>query len=157
MSIQKIFGGIAILALVSLCGADLFISDAWAWHGGGKGKSQHERLSPEQQAKYDAVLKAHREKMAPLTEKMMARRLELDALTGNANADPKRIATLAEEIASLRTQARQERRALNDQLKSEVGLPDRSEARRYGRFDKRNGPCGDFRSQRDQGNRSRNF
>lgn len=133
MSMKRMGGGLVVLALVAFCGAGLFAADAWAWHGGGYGRQQYAGLTPEMQAKYDAALKAYHNKVSPLMEKMMARRLELNALAGNANADPKRITALAEEIASLKTQLRQERGTLDEQLKNEVGIAERGAGMRYGR------------------------
>lgn len=113
--------GLMAAALAALIGGGLFVTDAHAkrdWHG----RQQYETLAPEKQATYDAVMKEYHAKMAPLMEKMMAKRLELNALTGNSNADPKHISALASDIAALQTQIRQERMNLDDRLRTEVGI-----------------------------------
>lgn len=91
-------------------------------HGGGYASQVYNELKPEQQIKYDAIFKAFQDSMSPLTEKMMAKRLELDTLSGNPNADPKRITALSEDIASLRTQMWAERVKLDEKLQKEVGI-----------------------------------
>ena len=122
MNTRHMRRGLLILALMGVFGGGMLLAqDAHAWSG-WCGRQHYEELKPEMQNKYDAIMKGYHEKMSPLTEKMMARRLELDALTGNANADPKRITALAEEIAALRTQIRNERFKLGERLKSEVGI-----------------------------------
>ena len=125
MNMRRIRYSLAALGLTALVCGGVLVADAHAWQA-RQVRQQYESLNPEMQTKYDAILQAFHEKMTPLTEKMMARRLELDALAGNANADPKRIATLAEEIAALKTQIRQERFNLDERLRKEVGIEMRS-------------------------------
>ena len=113
--------GLIAATLAALIGGSLLTTDALAWRG-WHGRQQYENLAPEKQATYDAVMKEYHAKMAPLMEKMMAKRLELNALTGNSSADPKHISALASEIAALQTQIRQERVNLDERLRTEVGI-----------------------------------
>ena len=116
-------GMLAALALV-LVFSTVTLSEA---RGYGKGNGMHHfgpevNLTPENQAKYDAIFKEFYDRMIPVGEKMMAKRLELNALQGNTNADPKQIGKLAEEIAALHTQMIKEREALDERFSKELGI-----------------------------------
>ena len=121
MNSRWIPGLAAAAATVVFCGG-LMAGEAQARHRGDR--PCYERLDPQLQEKYDAIMRDFQERMMPVTEKLMAKQLELDALAGNAGADPKHISDLAGEIAALRTQIRQERMKLRDRLKEETGLAD---------------------------------
>lgn len=105
-------------------------------------------LSPENQVKYDAIVKEFYDRMTPIGEKMMAKRTELNALQGNTNADPKRITQLSEEIAALHTQMVKERNALDEKLSKDLGIemPARGMGRGgnggWGHGGRGNGPAG---------------
>lgn len=116
-------GAFAALALVLVLSMAT-LSEA---RGYGKGNGMHHfgpevNLTPENQAKYDAIFKEFYDRMTPVGEKMMAKRLELNALQGNTNADPKQIGKLAEEIAALHTQMIKEREALDERFRKELGI-----------------------------------
>jgi hypothetical protein len=109
---------VAVAAAV-LCGG-LMAGEAQARHRDRR--PCYETLTPQLQTKYDEIMGDFQERMLPVTETLMAKRLELKGLSGNANVDPQRISSLAGEIAALHTQIRQERMKLGDRLKNEVGL-----------------------------------
>jgi zinc resistance-associated protein len=111
------------VAAAVLCGG-LMAGEAQARHRDRR--PCYETLTPQLQAKYDEIMGDFQERMLPVTETLLAKRLELKALSGNANADPQRISSLAGEIAALHTQIRQERMKLGDRLQNEVGLTEGS-------------------------------
>lgn len=85
-------------------------------------KGQFE-LTPEKQAKLEAIVKEYDAKLIPLREKLWAKMTELDALSGNAQVQPKVISTLAAEAGELRTELRKVYEARAERLEKEVGLP----------------------------------
>jgi predicted nucleic acid-binding Zn-ribbon protein len=99
----------AAVAAAVLCGG-LMAGEAQARHRDRR--PCYEALAPQLQTKYDEIMRDFQERMLPVTETLMAKRLELKALSGNASADPQRISSLAGEIAALHTQIRQERMKL---------------------------------------------
>ena len=116
----------ATLAMTGLA-VLLFAAFAFAQPGGpgygdcprGKGFAQ---LTEEQQATFQTIMDEHRAEVAPLREELWAKHAELEALSGNVNADPERITQLVSEMKDLRIQLRTERDVLKAKLEAE-GLP----------------------------------
>lgn len=110
-------------------------------------------LTPDQRAKVVRMYKDYRKDTQEMRTKLYAKRLALEALAGNGNADPKRIEELAQEIADLRTKLEEKRMDMREAMQKEFGIP------AYGpyRFDDRGpagpGPKGDRRGPGDDGRR----
>jgi zinc resistance-associated protein len=80
-------------------------------HGMGYGAG-YRAMTPEQGQKLDKVYAEHYEEVEPLRRELYAKRLELRALSGNANADPDRVRELAREVTELRGKLLDARRDL---------------------------------------------
>ena len=116
-----------------------------------EGKRPAQGPTPEQQAKIAQMYKDFRKNTQELRTKLYAKRLELSVLANNANADPKRIEVLSQEIAELTMQLSQKRMDMRETMQKQFGIP------AYGpcRFFERGpvGPKGDMRGPRDDGRR----
>ena len=82
----------------------------------------YSQLTPEKQAEVEKLVQEHTDAMAQLREQLYAKRLELDALSGNANVQPEYISKLSAEIAHLQAQIRNDGRAFRDLLSEKTGL-----------------------------------
>ena len=130
MNMRKIMAGLAVTTLV-LGSASLAL--ARGHHGGHYGGMMngyagncgascytggYQNLTPEKRAAVDKLIREHAAATNPLREQLQARRLELDALSRNPNAQPESISRLAGEVAK---------------LSSSFAAPERSSATRWPR------------------------
>lgn len=74
--------------------------------GGCAAGAVYNALTPEKQAKYDAIYKEADARIQPLKDKAWAKHTELNALSGNPNTKPEAISKLTGELSDLRTQIR---------------------------------------------------
>ena len=70
----------------------------------------------------DKLIREHAAATNPLREQLQARRLELDALSRNPNAQPESISRLAGEVAKLSSQLRSSRAEFRDKMAAETGF-----------------------------------
>lgn len=130
MKTRTILATIATVAL--LLGST---SAAFAWHGGNHNGGHYGNaaggygqgagaaaLSPEKQQAIDVIVKESNSRIMPLMEQLDAKRMELDALSGNPNVKPDTISKLVNEIAALRGQIRTESEARNAKISAEGGV-----------------------------------
>lgn len=108
-----------LIALVTATFLTTAASGAFARPDGGK----FHDLTPEKQQAVTKILKDSETRLIPLQEKMQAKRLELNALSGNANVKPETLSALAGEIAALGTQIRKEVMDRKDKIAAETGMP----------------------------------
>lgn len=80
-------------------------------------------LSEEKRAALNTLMEECRAAMEPLREQLEAKRLELNALSGNPNARPDDISRLAKETAALHTKIRSVGRNFRDKAQKELGVP----------------------------------
>lgn len=133
MNMRKIMAGLAVTTLV-LGSASLAL--ARGHHGGHYGGMMngyagncgacyytggYQNLTPEKQAAVDKLIQEHAAATNPLLEQLQAKRLELDALSGNPNARPESISKLAGEVAKLSSQLRNSRIEFRDKMAQEMG------------------------------------
>lgn len=90
----------------------------WGGYGYGNG------LSPEQRAKYSALIDEYAPKMRPVRDQIFVKRQELAALRNAANPDVKAVRVAAEELVALQNQMTQLHRELGARLEKEVGAPE---------------------------------
>lgn len=121
-----VLGTVALAGLLALTG---ITDSAFARMGGGMGMgggcatgAVYNALTPEKQAKYDAIYKEADARIQPLKDKAWAKHTELNALSGNPNTKPETISKLSNELGDLRTQIRGEYTALDTRLEKEVGV-----------------------------------
>ena len=93
---------------------------AHAGHGGPA--AQEAVLAPEKQALFRTIMDESEARLVPLQEQMFAKRLELKALAQNPNTPRETITALSQEMATLKTQIRNEMKSRNDRIEKEVGL-----------------------------------
>lgn len=135
MKTSTIFAAVATLGILLGSG-----TAALAWqHGGGYnggygGQGMYgsyncpyygnggQAITPEKQIAIDTILKDSDSRMRPIMDQYNAKRMELDALSGNSNAKPEAISKLASEIASLQGQIRTEMDARNAKIETEGGM-----------------------------------
>lgn len=120
-----VLGTVALAGLLAITG----ITDSAFARMGGMGMGRgcatgavYNALTPEKQAKFDAVYKEADARIQPLKDKAWAKHIELNALSGNPNTKPETISKLTGELADLRTQIRKEYTALDERLEKEVGV-----------------------------------
>ncbi len=82
----------------------------------------YDSLTPEKQAQYDAIMDDFSNKMAPLRDKMRAKRIELDTLGNAATPDPKAIGKASEELVALHNEFVKERAAMRERISKELGI-----------------------------------
>lgn len=121
-----VLGTVALAGLLAITG---ITDSAFARMGGMGGMggrcatgAVYNSLTPEKQAKYDAIYKEADARIQPLKDKAWAKHIELNALSGNPNTKPETISKLTGELADLRTQIRKEYTALDERLEKEVGV-----------------------------------
>ena len=130
MNMRKIMAGLAVTTLV-LGSASLAL--ARGHHGGmmngyagNCGAScytgGYQNLTPEKRAAVDKLIREHAAATNPLREQLQAKRLELDALSRNPNAQPESISRLAGEVAKLSSQLRSSRAEFRDKMAAETGF-----------------------------------
>ncbi len=90
--------------------------------GQGQGMRGYDTLTPEKQELYTKIVTEADKEMAPLNEKMSAKRAELDALYNNPESEPAAVGKVAGELAKMRTQMRDMQRDLSLRLEKEVGI-----------------------------------
>lgn len=120
MKTRAFVAALAFSALVLGSGVSAF-----AYHGYGHpygGPNGMASLPSDKQDAYDAMMKDHYDRVAPLRDKLESKRIELEALSRNPNAKPETISALANEVAQLRSQIRAERISLSDKMEKEVGM-----------------------------------
>ncbi len=120
-----VLGTVALAGLLAITG----ITDSAFARMGGMGMgggcatgAVYNALTPEKQAKYDAIYKEADARIQPLKDKAWAKHTELNALSGNPNTKPEAISKLTGELSDLRTQIRKEYTALDERLEKEVGV-----------------------------------
>lgn len=129
-------------------GGGMGYNSGWYGHNGGgmmNGNCPYydangAALTPEKQAAIDTILKASDTRMRPLMDQYSAKRIELDALAGNPNVKPETISKLADEIAALQGQIRNEMITRNDKITTEGGVAARGNRGMY-RGGHRSGNC----------------
>ena len=89
------------------------------WDGYGYGRG----LSPEQRAKYSALIDEFAPKMRPIRDQIFVKRQELSALRNAANPDVKAVRSTAEELVKLQDQMADLHNELGRRLEKEVGAP----------------------------------
>ena len=134
MNMRKIMAGLAVTTLI-LGSASLAL--ARGHHGGHYGGMMngyagncgacyytggYQNLTPEKQAAVDKLIQEHAAATNPLLEQLQAKRLELDALSGNPNARPESISKLAGEVAKLSSQLRNSGIEFRDKVAQEMGV-----------------------------------
>lgn len=82
----------------------------------------YDRLTPEKQAQYDAILEDFSKKVTPLRDKIRAKQIELDTLGDAANPDAAAIGKASEELVALHNEFLRERTAMLDRISKEVGI-----------------------------------
>ena len=107
-----------LIALVTATFLTTAASGAFARPDGGK----FHDLTPEKQQAVTKIMKDSDTRLIPLQEKMHAKRLELNALSGNPNVKPEALSALAGEIAALGTQIRKEVTDRKDKIAAETGM-----------------------------------
>ena len=94
----------------------------------GHGAMKHEAkpgyaaLSPEKQARYDAVVRTFQPRLEELRDHIWAKKTELSALSYNSNTDPEILSRLGAELMELRVQMRDVHREMDAKLQQEVGV-----------------------------------
>ena len=117
MKFSKIFATVAVLGLV-VSGANF--ADARSYNGHyGNGMSQ---LSTDQYDKLEKMREDNDNKMRPAHRELQAKRLELNALSNNANTDPKTISKLVKEVTELRNKIDDNRVAFSGSVESKFGI-----------------------------------
>lgn len=127
---QFFFGAVVLAGLIAIAG---IAGSAYARGGGGGGMGMgmgmgcansavYNALTPEKQAKLDAIYSEADARIQPLKDKAWAKDTELRALAVNPNTKPETISKLSSELADLRVQIRKEYTALDDRLEKEVGV-----------------------------------
>jgi zinc resistance-associated protein len=117
---RRMFIQVSFIVMVAALLSGITANSAEARGGYGYGRALD--LTPENQAKHDAIMKDFIDRITPIGEKLMAKRMEFEALKENTKAEPKQISKLSEEIASLYTQMTKERLALNERMKKELEI-----------------------------------
>ncbi|MEG2140400.1 MAG: periplasmic heavy metal sensor [Bilophila sp.] len=79
-------------------------------------------MTPEKQARYEAVVKEAEAKMAPLQEQMLAKGIELQALTQTPQTDRPAIAALAKDMAALHQKLVEVHDQMTETLAKETGV-----------------------------------
>ena len=120
MKISTLIAAFALSAIVFGSGSAFAANNPTA--GRGAAAAGTEALSPEKQSAYEAMMKEHFDRVAPIQDKLNAKSLELNALSRNVNARPETISRLAGEVADLQARLRAERRALGDRMEKELGI-----------------------------------
>ena len=95
------------------CGADVCYGKAPGWFQG---------MSDDKREALRTLMMEHEEKVQPIRDKYWVKKTTLKALEGNPNVKPVELSTLIEEMASLRMQLREERKAVTARVKQETGL-----------------------------------
>ena len=119
MKTRALVAAFALSAIVLGSGVSAFAYNGSCGNANGSGMVS---LSPENQCAYEAMLKEYRNRIAPLQDKLSAKRLELNALSRNNNTKPETLSKLAGEVAELQAQIRSEDRALGDRMEKELGI-----------------------------------
>ena len=108
----------------------------WGGYGYGRG------LSPEQRAKYSALIDEYAPKMRPVRDQIFVKRQELSALRNAANPDVKAVRNTAEELVKLQDQMADLHNELAARLEKEVGAPQWRDGDRPGPDDRPMPPRG---------------
>lgn len=134
MNMRKIMAGLAVTTLV-IGSASLAL--ARGHHGGHYGGMMngyagncgacyytggYQNLTPEKRAAVDKLIQEHAAAMNPLREQLQAKRLELDALSRNPNAQPESISKLAGEVAKLSSRLRDTGAEFRGKMAQEMGV-----------------------------------
>lgn len=93
--------------------------------GDSNGKScsgVYQYLTPEMQTKCDTIVKEFAKKTQELREKVLAKRLELQAISQGSKPDRAVIQELSREIAKMHTELASEYEKMYEKLSSEVGI-----------------------------------
>lgn len=90
--------------------------------GNGKNGGVYQYLTPEMQAKCDTIVKEFAKKTQELREKILAKRLELQAIAQSNKPDRTVIQELSREIAKMHTELASEYEKMYEKLSSEVGI-----------------------------------
>ena len=131
MNARRIMAGLAVTALVfgsaSLALARGHNGGMMAGYAGNYGAGYHyntayQSLTPEKQAAVDKLIQEHVAEVTPLRTQLLAKRLELDALSGNPNVQPEQVSKLAAEVADLSSKLRASGLAFRDKLSAETGI-----------------------------------
>lgn len=85
-------------------------------------QGMYNAMTPEMQAKHDAIMEDFYNKIMPLRDKIWAKKAQLRALSGNPNMKPADYTKLTDEIVALRQQMRQELRSLRTRFQKEMGM-----------------------------------
>lgn len=134
MNMRKIMAGLAVTTLV-IGSASLALAHG---HNGGHHGSMmngyagnngacyynggYQNLTPEKRAAVDKLIQEYAAATDPLREQLQAKRLELDALSRNPNAQPESISKLAGEVAKLSSRLRDSGAEFRDKMAAETGL-----------------------------------
>ena len=90
----------------------------WGARGAGWGYAQ---LTPEKQAAFDKIMDETQPRLAELRTQFRVKRLELEALSNNANATSNDIHKVAEELQQIGQAINKEHQAMQARLEKEVG------------------------------------
>ncbi len=88
----------------------------------GRGDHVYHSLTPERQAKCDAIIKDFAKKTQALREKVLAKQIELQAIAQSSSPERKVIQELSQEIAKLHSMLTEEYNKLYERLEKEVGV-----------------------------------
>ncbi len=89
---------------------------------GKSGSGVYQYLTPEMQTKCDTIVKEFAKKTQELREKILAKRLELQAMAQSSKPDRAVIQDLSREIAKMHTELSSEYEKMYEKLSSEVGI-----------------------------------
>lgn len=130
MNTRNIMAGLAVATLV-LGSASFALAhghhggmmNGYAGNNGGcYYNGGYQNLTPEKRAAVDKLIQEHTAAMEPLRQQLDAKRLELNALSGNPNAKPEYISKLAGEVAQLSTQIRNSGSEFRARMAEEMGF-----------------------------------
>lgn len=92
------------------------------YNSGKSGDTVYQSLTAEKQAKCDTIVADFAKKTQPVREKMLAKHLELQAISQGKTPDRKVIQEISEEIAKLHTELVKEYENMYEKIASEVGI-----------------------------------
>jgi P pilus assembly/Cpx signaling pathway, periplasmic inhibitor/zinc-resistance associated protein len=86
------------------------------------GNGSPQSIAPEKREAFWKLMQGHREQTQPLRDRLWTASRTLDALEGNPKVEPKEIRDLVNEMAALRTQLHEQRKAFADKVHKETGI-----------------------------------
>ena len=95
------------------CGAGGCYDKAPGWFQG---------VADDKREAFRALMVEHEAKVQPIRDKYWVKKTTLKALEGNSTVTPTELSVLIEEMASLRIQLREERKAITVRVRQETGL-----------------------------------